>query len=318
MIQIQKMIDTILLIVHFITQFSIAHAVESGILTTATGKIASTFNVETRIILHDSSSNLFIPIASVSQSIPLPKQGPVSGWIGSSHTKSDPVDDLDLLLPDLQTMPPSDLIIQTNPSTGQKVLRLSNSVINKGPGALELRGVIDIKTGKAIVNQQIYARDGNIVDKAVDEFIFHPEHDHWHFNNFARYELWSLATDWSLDKLVSLSDKVTFCLRDIAQSNHPDRVERRAYTRCGQELQGISSGWIDIYHYYFDGQSVDITDIPNGVYILRSITDPDNQLWEIDDSNNQASIYIEIKCDDVHIIGDFSELNAIDKYRRLD
>src|SRR5262245_33118342 len=40
--------------------------------------------------------------------------------------------------PDLQTLPPTDIGIEYNPVTGQKLLRFSNTIANVGEGPLEL------------------------------------------------------------------------------------------------------------------------------------------------------------------------------------
>lgn len=269
------------------------------------------------LILNNSTSSQIIPnkTASLPESIPTHK--PYLVWNNQDKSKSHITGNPDLLLPDLQTLPPSNLIIRTNPSSGQKTLRFTNSIINLGPGPLELLGVSNPETRTTSVTQQIYSLDGTTVQRSVSEFIFHQGHDHWHFENFARYELWSLSSDWRPHTLVSLSDKVSFCLRDIERSHLPEGNARARFTRCGREMQGISPGWIDTYRYYYDGQYLDITTVPDGYYILRSVADPDNQLLDVDDSNNDAALYIEISGTHVHIIEDAKELEAIDKYRRL-
>ena len=40
--------------------------------------------------------------------------------------------------------------------------------------------------------------------------IFHVEHDHWHFEEFARYRLVNPKSD----RVVASSEKVSFCVRD--------------------------------------------------------------------------------------------------------
>ncbi|MBE0411037.1 MAG: hypothetical protein IBX69_15055 [Anaerolineales bacterium] len=267
-----------------------------------------------------SSFRLYFPILDsiTYSSNALSKNGETTEWKSSADRKLSLIDHSNLLLPDLQTLPPSDLIIQENRLTGQKLLRLTNSVINSGVGALELKGVVDLETGNASITQQIYTIDGSIIEREVNEYIFHPVHDHWHFNNFARYELWSISPDFRLEALISLSDKVSFCLRDIERSDLLEGTERAAFTRCGQESQGISPGWIDTYQYYLDGQTIDITDLPDGLYVLRSIADPGDQLWEVDSTNNDTAILIQIKGLTVEVVENIFEIEAKDKYRRID
>jgi hypothetical protein len=52
--------------------------------------------------------------------------------------------------------------------------------------------------------------------------------------------------------------------------------------------------WIDIYDFDTEGQIIDVTDLADGVYLLRSTVDPDDQLRETDDQNNAGQTYVEI------------------------
>jgi hypothetical protein len=206
------------------------------------------------------------------------------------------------LLPDLQTLPPSDLVIEASGQPERKLLRLTNSVMNSGPGALELQGVFNPATNRTAVTQRIHTAAGSTVALAVGEFVFHPQHRHWHLEDFARYELWSLRPDGRLADLVALTDKLSFCLRDVIRSDMPGASDFSAYSRCDRELQGITSGWIDPYDFDLPGQIVEITGLPDGVYALRSITDPNNHLLELDETNNAASVYLQLSGETVRPI----------------
>ncbi len=62
-----------------------------------------------------------------------------------------------LMLPDLRTLPPSDLEIVVLPD-GSRELRLSNTIWNSGAGALELEGEINPRTRMTRVVQNVHAR----------------------------------------------------------------------------------------------------------------------------------------------------------------
>lgn len=203
--------------------------------------------------------------------------------------------DPDLLLPDLQTLPPTDLRIQVNSATGQKLLRFTNSILNSGPGVLEVVGILHTAIGKTVVDQHIYKRDGSYEERIVGEFIFHIGHNHWHLENFALYEVWSLTADGELDSVVALTDKVSYCLRDNSRSDLPGAAPQVVYRRCNQQLQGMSAGWIDTYEFDTPGQIVDITHVADGAYALRSTVDPANHLREANDTNNAATVYFELQ-----------------------
>jgi len=212
------------------------------------------------------------------------------------------------LLPDLVTLPPSQFGIRTYSVTGKRLLRFTNSIQNNGPGAAEIWGYSDPVSEKTIVVQSIYTADGSPSKNVVaGEFIFHPEHDHWHVEEFARYELWSLDLGGALETIIAISEKVSYCLRDDARSELPDAPRQQTYMMCDQKKQGITIGWIDVYEYYLPGQNIDITDVPDGIYALRSIVDPGNQFRELNRGNNAATVYLEISGDRVSAV-DITEI----------
>jgi phosphohistidine phosphatase SixA len=211
--------------------------------------------------------------------------------------------DPNLLLPDLVALPPSQFGVRTFSVTEKRMLRFTNSIQNNGPGPAEIWGYSDPTSEKTIVVQSVHTVDGspekNVV---VGEFVFHPEHNHWHVEGFARYELWSLDAAGELDAVVAISDKVSYCLRDDARSELSDAARQQTYMICDQKRQGISAGWIDVYEYYLPGQDLDITDVPDGFYALRSIVDPGNQFREMSRSNNVAIVYLDIAGNRVSIV----------------
>jgi len=243
--------------------------------------------------------------------VPTPKQPPDPPTARPTRVTATPRVDPSLLLPDLQTLPPSDLVIELNSLTDRKVLRFSNSILNSGPGALESLGEFNPETGKTDVTQHIFRVDGSIEERAAGEFVFHPGHNHWHLEDFALYEVWSLTPEGDLDTVVAFTDKLSYCLRDNTRADMPDAPPRPFYTECNQELQGISVGWIDTYKFDTPGQIVDISDVPDGMYALRSTVDPDNHLQEMDDTNNAAAITIEIDGNRVRVIESASALKRL-------
>jgi hypothetical protein len=207
-----------------------------------------------------------------------------------------------LVLPDLATLPPTDLRIRTNPVDGHKLLRFTNSIANDGPGKMELWGDTNPNGGKMTVTQYIYDTEDVPDKRVVGEFLFHPEHDHWHLGDFALYEIWSVGLDGELESVVAVSNKISYCLRDDQKSDLPEAPAYQTYTICDHERQGISVGWIDIYRYHLPGQSIDITFLLDGVYALRSTVNPENRLWELNRENNTAILYIEIEGDSVRVV----------------
>lgn len=199
-------------------------------------------------------------------------------------------------LPDLRTLPPEDLKI-VKLSAAVRQLRLSNTIWNSGAGPLELAGELDQESRRTIVRQHIYTDSDKSYIHPVGEFVWHPTHDHWHFEDFTVYELWSLTPNGEREALVSSSDKLSYCVIDTdpIDQRHPAFVPRRRYGGCGQRLQGLSAGWGDTYQSHLDGQSIDISQVADGIYALVSRTNPEEIVVEANPYNNSAVVYIEIK-----------------------
>jgi hypothetical protein len=148
------------------------------------------------------------------------------------------------LYPNLQTLEPADLRFDTATSndTTHNVLRFSNTVWNSGEGRLELRAKTVKPTSgkKARVTQRIYDDEGGYTNKQVGDFVYHPYHNHFHFENFADYELWTRADyeRW-LSGGQGLAQrrvtKTTFCLMDTNRVQAlPGSPSSPYYAQCGR------------------------------------------------------------------------------------
>jgi hypothetical protein len=213
------------------------------------------------------------------------------------------------LLPDLQTLPPEELLLLASQTSEKKLLRFSNSVANLGQGPAVLLGKFDQKKNTVQISQNVYRADGSSFTREVGEFVFHREHDHWHWDDFALYEVWTVSVDGELLDLVSSSGKVGYCLRDDDPlpedpSGNQLYAARAVYLGCGWRRQGISVGWMDTYARHTPGQFVDISGAPDGLYALRSTVDPDNRLLELDEANNSAVLFFTLQRNKLEVIGD--------------
>jgi hypothetical protein len=196
------------------------------------------------------------------------------------------------LYPDLQTLKPADLRFGTETINGttHKVLRFSNTVWNAGQGPLELQA--ETVGGSSKVYQRIYDDAGGYTKVHVGDFVYHPSHDHFHVENFAEYELWTrteydnwLASGRTQGQAQRRGTKTTFCLMDTYRVEAlPGSPRFGYYNQCGQTFQGISVGWGDKYSNRLPDQWIDLGTesyyLLDGKYVLRSIADPKNQLYE--------------------------------------
>lgn len=144
----------------------------------------------------------------------------------------------------------------------------------------------------------------------VGGFAWHEDHTHFHYQEFAAYQLRKVLSnnrpDYSDSGLVKVADKVSFCFIDS------DRVQGSTpgpfYTVFACEaplVTGISPGWTDIYGPDLPGQNFDIEDVPNGRYALIIDMDYANRLHETDDTDNYVEVIIDIEAsnDPTHFTG---------------
>ena len=205
------------------------------------------------------------------------------------------------LYPDLRALRPVLLFFDTVAVDGapRHVLRFRAAIENVGPGPLELRG--DSSSGHTEVYQRVHGDTGQVEEFPVGSFVFHPAHNHWHFEHFADYELWTRAgyeawlasgraegqPGWRGSKTTGQGE--SFCVRDSIQVT--PRSEPRAvptYDDCGQDVQGISVGWADVYEFTLPEQWIDLGDtpLPDGEYVLRLVADPLNLIYESPDRSD--------------------------------
>jgi Lysyl oxidase len=213
------------------------------------------------------------------------------------------------LLPNLRSLPAEDVIIRIE--NGNRVLRFAGILANVGVGPLELspRGSATCPTDHHPADQRIY-QDGNgdgryrlstdrrRATRSAGCMLSHPTHDHWHFDAMAGY---ALRRPGDHEPVVS-KNKVSFCLRDNRRVAGMPASTPRRYGDCEErlDLQGISSGWADVYGNDLGGQVLNIPDrLPGGVYCLRTVADPDGLIRESDEADNAAALAIRITGSDV-------------------
>ena len=197
-----------------------------------------------------------------------------------------------LRYPDLKTLSPFDLRFDTATIGGatHHVLRFSNTVWDAGEGPLELHGVDDPSINKTKVYQRVFDGAGGCTQYAAGDYVWHPEHSHFHFEGFADYQLWTrtdydawLLSGRKLGQAQRRGTKTTACVWDSYRVQAlPGSPSAKFYDRCTTDVQGISVGWGDAYYYTLPEQWIDLgtSPLPDGRYVLRSVADPGNRLYE--------------------------------------
>lgn len=133
--------------------------------------------------------------------------------------------------------------------------------------------------------------------RLVGEYVWHQEHGHFHFTDFADYQLRRLAPDgrpdYSADGLLAISEKVSFCLVDVSLIDTM-KPAPPFYLSCGPALQGVSPGWADVYGMGTPGQSLSIEGLSDGRYALIVTMDYADHIYETDDTDNVVEVIVEI------------------------
>ena len=140
----------------------------------------------------------------------------------------------------------------------RKLLKFNTTTPNHGPGDLFL---------------------GN--PKKSPTMIFSDCHQHYHFEDYADYRLLDMRGN-----LVARGHKQAFCLVDLWRPPGSSGPRNPKFPDCG--FQGITAGWADIYHRDLDCQWIDVTDVPDGRYVLEVHVNPARVIPEADYSNNVA------------------------------
>lgn len=197
------------------------------------------------------------------------------------------------VLPDILEEVPKHLGVQN--AQQREILRFSTTHWNFGAGPLQIRGggqespcmLEGQPTVCTFAMQEILDSSGQVVARhPAGVSVFHPEHNHWHQSNVVEF---AVRMTPSGQPVGGRTLKTTFCLIDYDWSelaSHPRST--KVYWDCGADLQGISVGYGDEYHHAIEGQSIDITGLPAGIYYLTYDADPNQQWLEMDETNNRS------------------------------
>lgn len=212
------------------------------------------------------------------------------------------------LLPDLDQAVPSQLLVRRVGDGKRPTYQLGfqSAASNVGEGPLIIDGHRANLLTPTMVADQLVDRDGGRQGITADvgqlRFVRSPDHRHWHLLGFMRYELRHAGSG----EVLVRDRKTGFCLGDRYQATTPDlpaRAERKVYTtRCGLNLterrsvrEGISVGYGDNYTAFLEGQSLPLTGLRNGRYILVHRVNVERRLRELSYDNNASSALLDLR-----------------------
>jgi hypothetical protein len=203
-------------------------------------------------------------------------------------------------LPNLKMLPLHDWHIQT--VDGRRLLRFTTIMVNRGPGAFEVRGHRTESENRMAIDQIIYRDSGGWRRRATDAVGRYAGdgHDHWHVQRIMTYELYRVDNPAT----VRGGAKTGFCFLDTTawRLGLPDARQSPYYQEswCGTRAAltnraGISVGWGDRYPWDFAYQWIDITGLASGRYIVRSTVDISNHYRETNNFDNCTWARIRIR-----------------------
>ena len=204
------------------------------------------------------------------------------------------------LLPDFDQRAPTDLTIAGGP--GRWLLGFTSLVDNIGIGPSVLVGVRAPGQKRMLGTQRVRLANGNVrtyPDVAQIRYTNSPPHHHWHLLRFDSFEL------RTPDGLLLVRDRKSgFCLADhwgAAPGHWPGRRPHflgdcdQFHPEALHVLMGTTPGYTDRYPAFFHGQNIQITGVPNGIYVLTHRVNATMRLRELRYDNNAASLRIRLK-----------------------
>jgi hypothetical protein len=197
-------------------------------------------------------------------------------------------------LPDLVPLPAWRITVSHPKNQTHDYLDFAATVWMGGSSPLDVEGFRS-HGSPVMPAYQYFWRDGHIIGRAragTMGFDSKKGHDHWHFEQFARYTLLNQAKSVAVT-----SHKVGFC---IAPTDPVDVLLPHAVWQPGQVGLGgqcgsptalwvaeeMPVGWGDTYIQSIAGQSFDITHVPNGTYYVEVTANPERVLYETSTRND--------------------------------
>ena len=171
---------------------------------------------------------------------------------------------------------------------------------------------------RTLVNQRVYHKNGNTMtytDRFAGSMTYHPTHAHMHVDDWGIYTLRTATADpnplnWPV---VGTGSKLAFCLMDygscstynghcvdsvgntLTNGNFPNYGLGGGSYGCSPSVQGISSGYTDIYYQSLDGMWINLPPgLCNGTYYIVVQLDPYNYFMESNENNNVLAVPVTL------------------------
>jgi hypothetical protein len=206
----------------------------------------------------------------------------------------DPTLAAELRCPDLLMAPPRDLSVSKG---GKMLLHATNDILSRGEGPLEVKGT---RTSRRYMSVRQAIHRGSGAPQLFDtdaQLIFYnipKQGPYWKFEDAAKFEIWSLdPTTGARVAAVRTGPKLNYCFRDLKRTGSTG-PKNRVYPGCSQDPRiqkrtlGTSVGWSDIYPSDYYQNWINVSGL-RGCFDFVLTADPDNYLFENNETNNEGS-----------------------------
>jgi len=207
---------------------------------------------------------------------------------------------VDPMLPDLAMGPIQDVGVGTT-EVGNERLRFAATIVNIGDGPFLLRADRSWPwSDDWVVRQQVEERDGGYTETVTPAKLIYggDGHNHWHVKFVEAHQLETLSGE-----IVGRLVKQGFCFFDtdayaLDLPGAPQAAHWGARGCAGNAdtrvRMGLSVGWGDKYPWHLIDERIDVTEVPDGEYLIRQIADPSDEFDELDETNNETWLRIEL------------------------
>lgn len=206
-------------------------------------------------------------------------------------------------MPDLQIEVPTDAIsLGTNPDTGHPQLQFTHLTWDAGTGPFVITPKYNRRTGTAAFTQTIYkSRRAGTWHKAYKVAlaatgIFDAPSDY-------RLPLTRFTLDQDVGgspgAVLATSPKSDYCITADFYVGTVANTPNQTYppqSDCSspRKALGLAVGWADEYDQTDNGQPIDISNVPDGTYILHAMVDPNHLFVESDKGNDVTDTVVTI------------------------
>lgn len=243
------------------------------------------------------------------------------------------------LLPNLVAMPPTSLQIASAPYSAappfildarnlakgprscypqetaergaHRCLRFDQTVANLGTGPLDLRAA-ELAEG-ATMRQRIARGDGSFRERDAGSMSLHLQHGHFHYEDYAQALLYASDPTGTRGPLLRVGFKTGFCMADVENVRF-GQLDQEAPRYVGPGMcdgqeevttsrVGISAGWADTYPWYTGDQYIELSGVPDGLYLLELQVNRTAALLEATTDDNSAATLFRLTGDTVEVLG---------------